>query len=263
MQDRTPRYPGRVKLVPVSGQTNVYDMTRADSPTQEGTPINKATLLTDATAAIFGLGADATPNDVFAEIRNYVEATLNVPAGTEDPAAYLDNILDEYIAKKKDRSLGFVCLTFATAHPILGGNKYIAKVNVILRDYISIEAISYANGSSHNVAKKFTRSKYNGVWGEWRNEAQFSSITYVGTGTYGSNKKNSVTFPDHPKMVFVSGPDSAVFPGTAASGTINSDGLDMIPFSWSGNTLSWYNAQGADYQLNESGVTYTCLALYL
>lgn len=263
MQDRTPRYPGRVKLVPVSGQPNVYDMIRADSPTQDGTPINKATLLTDATAAIFGLGAKATPNDVFAEIRNYVEATLNVPAGTEDPAAYLDDLLDAYIAKKKDRSVGFVCLTFATVHPILGGNKYIAKVNVILQDYVSIEAISYANGSSHNVAKKFTRSKYNGVWGEWRNEAQFSSITYVGTGTYGSNKKNSVTFPDRPKAVFVSGPNSAVFPGTAADGFVNCDGYDMIPFSWSGNTLSWYNAQGADYQLNESGVTYTCLALYL
>lgn len=263
MQDRTPRYPGRVKLVPVSGQTNVYDMIRADSPTQEGDPINKSTLLKDSTAALYGLGADATPNDVFAEIRNYVESTLNVPAGTEDPAAYLDDLLDAYIAKKKDRSLGFVCLTFATVHPILGGNKYIAKVNVILQDYVSIEAISYANGSSHNVAKKFTRSKYNGVWGEWRNEAQFSSITYVGTGTYGSNNKNSVTFPDRPKMVFVSGPDSAIFPGTAASGFVNSGGRDMIPFSWSGNTLSWYNAQDPSYQLNENGVTYTCLALYL
>ena len=263
MQDRTPRYPGRVKLVPVSGKPNVYDMTRADSPTQDGTPINKATLLTDATAAIFGLGAKATPNDVFAEIRNYVEATLNVPAGTEDPAAYLDDLLDAYIAKKKDRSLGFVCLTFATVHPILGGNKYIAKVNVILQDYVSIEAISYANGSSHNVAKKFTRSKYNGVWGEWRNEAQFSSITYVGTGTYGSNNKNSITFPDRPKMVFVSGPMPAVFPGTAASGSINNDVNDLIHFSWSGNTLSWHNSKDQYYQLNESGVTYTCLALYL
>ena len=40
--DRVPTYPGRVKLVPVSGQTNVYDMTRADNPVQAGTPINKA-----------------------------------------------------------------------------------------------------------------------------------------------------------------------------------------------------------------------------
>lgn len=64
MQDRVSLYPGRVKLTPVAGQENTYDMVRADSPTQEGTPLNKANLLTDATAALFGLGTDAVPNEV-------------------------------------------------------------------------------------------------------------------------------------------------------------------------------------------------------
>ena len=64
MKDRVPLYPGRVTLTPVSGQANTYDLTRADQPTQEGTPLNKASLLTDATAALFGLGSGAVPNDV-------------------------------------------------------------------------------------------------------------------------------------------------------------------------------------------------------
>lgn len=51
MQDRVSLYPGRVKLEPVAGQANTYDLTRADQPTQEGTPLNKANLLSDATAA--------------------------------------------------------------------------------------------------------------------------------------------------------------------------------------------------------------------
>ena len=42
VKDRVPSYPGRVKLVPVSGQENVYDMVRMDEPTESGTPINKA-----------------------------------------------------------------------------------------------------------------------------------------------------------------------------------------------------------------------------
>lgn len=42
VQDRIPTYPGRVKMTPVAGQANTYDMVRADSPVQEGTPINKA-----------------------------------------------------------------------------------------------------------------------------------------------------------------------------------------------------------------------------
>lgn len=40
--DRVPTYPGRVKMTPVTGQANTYDMVRADSPTVEGTPIDKA-----------------------------------------------------------------------------------------------------------------------------------------------------------------------------------------------------------------------------
>lgn len=71
MKDRVPLYPGRVKMVPVAGQENVYDMTRADQPTQQGDPLNKATLLKDATAALFGLGADAVPDDVLAYVGKY------------------------------------------------------------------------------------------------------------------------------------------------------------------------------------------------
>ena len=71
MQDRIPLYPGRVKMTPVAGQANTYDMTRADDPTQAGTPLNKATLLKDATAALFGLGTGAVPDDVLAELGKY------------------------------------------------------------------------------------------------------------------------------------------------------------------------------------------------
>lgn len=40
--DRIPTYPGRVKLIPVPGQADTYDMIRADDPIVPGTPINKA-----------------------------------------------------------------------------------------------------------------------------------------------------------------------------------------------------------------------------
>lgn len=36
-----------------------------DQPTQEGTPLNKASLLKDSTAALLGLGTDAVPDDAF------------------------------------------------------------------------------------------------------------------------------------------------------------------------------------------------------
>lgn len=71
MQDRIPLYPGRVKMTPVAGQANTFDMVRADDPTQAGTPLNKATFLKDATAALYGLGTGAVPDDVLAELGKY------------------------------------------------------------------------------------------------------------------------------------------------------------------------------------------------
>lgn len=68
MKDRIPTYAGRVKLMPVSNQPNTYDMERADEPIQEGTPINKETLLNDDTASSLGLDEQATVNEAIFRI---------------------------------------------------------------------------------------------------------------------------------------------------------------------------------------------------
>lgn len=73
MKDRTPQHAGRVHLEPVSGQTNTFDMTMADGATEQGTALNKANLLKDATAALFGLTEAAVPDDVFAWLGRFNE----------------------------------------------------------------------------------------------------------------------------------------------------------------------------------------------
>ena len=55
MIDRSPKYPGRVKLIPVSGQENTYDMMRADEPDDTGTPFNKRTMIQDSTGRFLRL----------------------------------------------------------------------------------------------------------------------------------------------------------------------------------------------------------------
>lgn len=72
MQDRVPLYPGRVTLTPVAGQENTFDMARADQPTQEGTPLNKSTLLKDGTAEKYGMDNTAVPDDLFALLKDSV-----------------------------------------------------------------------------------------------------------------------------------------------------------------------------------------------
>lgn len=41
-KDRVPRHAGRVKMTPVDGQPDTFVMERADEPTEEGTPLDKA-----------------------------------------------------------------------------------------------------------------------------------------------------------------------------------------------------------------------------
>ena len=76
MKDRVPLYPGRVTLTPVSGQANTFDLVRADQPTQEGTPLNKASLLKDATAALYGKTAEAVPDDLLSVLSKSVLAHI-------------------------------------------------------------------------------------------------------------------------------------------------------------------------------------------
>ena len=78
MKDRIPVNPGRVLINPEDGSAPFYaTMTRADSPTQEGTPLNKDSLLKDTTAALFGLGADAVPDDVLASIKPMIDSNYS------------------------------------------------------------------------------------------------------------------------------------------------------------------------------------------
>lgn len=60
---------------------------------QIGTALNKATLLTDATAAMYGLGGDAVPDDVFMALKipsGYYGFTVNAKFEDGTPAAQLE-----------------------------------------------------------------------------------------------------------------------------------------------------------------------------
>jgi len=173
MTDRNAQYPGRVKLTPVSGQANTYDMELADSPRQVGTPLNKATFLPDSVANyIGGLGTNPLPG---AALKRVHELALSGETGT-----------------------------------------------------------------------------------------------YTGTGTYGANNKNSLTFSINPIIVFIQ----------------EAGGSNHMPYIWgntgfnfegggntrnnvvsvSGKTMRWYNGASsgtarATWQANANGVTYRWVAI--
>lgn len=63
MNDRIPTFPGRVKLTDEeTGVSKFYTFEMADQPIEAGTALNKANLLTDATAAAIAAFSAATPD---------------------------------------------------------------------------------------------------------------------------------------------------------------------------------------------------------
>ena len=75
MLDRQPTKPGRIKLTDDSGNSQYYTMERADEPTVEGTPLNKATLFDSANSERYACGV---PSEAFELLTK--EWQVNVPA---------------------------------------------------------------------------------------------------------------------------------------------------------------------------------------
>lgn len=93
--------------------------------------------------------------------------------------------------------------------------------------------------------------------------------SYVGTGTYGSSNKNSITFGFVPKVVIFSSPHAPMMnpvyiDGVSTFGAFKAENTNystVVQVTASGKTLSWYNASGSLYQGNNSGTTYRYVAI--
>ena len=73
--DRISKFPGRVKLIPVPGQSDLFDIERADNPIDPGRPLNAETLFSAEVSALFGFGLDGVPSDALGALAfasNYV-----------------------------------------------------------------------------------------------------------------------------------------------------------------------------------------------
>lgn len=156
MQDRVSLYPGRVKLDPVAGQTNLYDLTRADQPTQEGTPLNKASLLKDTTAALYGLGSDSVPDDAFSLLSRFHKGLGN-----------------EYLwEKSKSDEISYVNSPDPNAYPPAVSDGYTYTALGQLGNKVQIVTGSYVGTGSGQVTLSFSKPpkllilsafKYNGA----------------------------------------------------------------------------------------------------
>ena len=88
-----------------------------------------------------------------------------------------------------------------------------------------------------------------------------ASGSYVGTGTYGKNNPNSITFDFEPKLVILQGDATVIMIRGTSKATYYTTTSYSLTLTWSGNVLSWYNVESAGRQFNTSGDTYHWVAI--
>lgn len=150
MTDRVSANPGRMLITPEDGSAPFYaTVEMADNPTVVGTVLNKANLLTDATAALFGLGTDAVPDDVLEKARELIATAQNTANSANSSANNrLKIITGSYTGSGSDSRTISVS---GTPYVLLIARKYSSYygcVSVAIRGYDILGLFtSYLNGS--------------------------------------------------------------------------------------------------------------------
>lgn len=152
----------------------------------------------------------------------------------------------------------------------------LSQITPASNDLFPFRDISGNTGGSVTLANLAVALGNNGVITPSNLAVQASALgftkiqtgSYVGTGTYGVDNPNSLTFDFVPKFVIVT-PDlagrsslegyigifiyGAVFVPFSYSGTVTgADNVNLIVSGWGTNTLKWYNGGNDRNQLNES-----------
>lgn len=157
VKDRIALYPGRVILTPVVGRENTYDMLRADSPVESGTPINKALLdqkayglTSSVTLYVSTTGSDSTGDGSngkpYATIQKALDelpkclqgyvATISVEAGTYAEHLHVDGF-----------NGGYLKIVEQGGEVAIGG----ITVNCTSMLYFNLSGIAYMEGVSENT----------------------------------------------------------------------------------------------------------------
>ena len=243
MQDRVPVNPGRVLIAPEDGSPAYYaTMTRADNPTQEGTPLNKASLLKDVTAVKFDLDGNAVPDDVFGVLsrlhgglcNEHVWAKMEdreedviVKASSTTNVTFAANGSDTVFYTAAELVDGAIVLSGKrTGSYTTGVNCYVSKSGVY---YYLVEYSAYSNPNVTYKARKLsvakgTVSRVVGFVNSSNSEAYPPAVSdgfnysylgeigqsmkgahgsYVGTGTFGESSPNVLTFDFEPSVLVV------------------------------------------------------------
>lgn len=101
--------------------------------------------------------------------------------------------------------------------------------------------------------------------GKLGDKARVQALSYVGTGTYGENNPNSLTFDFAPKMVTIMDYEALNAAIIMQGQTKYASSITGSNYNGScnmnGKTLTYHNTRGPSYQLNSTGAKYLVIAI--
>ena len=152
--DRISTYPGRVKLIPVPGQENTFDMVRADAPIEAGTPINKA--LFDSVAADLVAMQKNINDSLYALTQRVALSTLAVGA---EIGLYEHGVLTPFILLMKNyegtgRNLVIRKNCFSMEPMMASGDDFYENCKV--DRWLNEEYITYLDGVTQTALANIT-----------------------------------------------------------------------------------------------------------
>ena len=104
--------------------------------------------------------------------------------------------------------------------------------------------------------------------------AKIAYGTYTGDGTYGEENPTTLTFDFEPKLIIIQNASgSSLYPPHlieiratflfvhGLSQFLLDELKQVVPLTWNGTTVSWYNGNSAVYQANQTNHTYVYFAV--
>ena len=221
----------------------------------------------------------------------YAKGTRNgVAVGSSDPA-YQNNA--KYFADQAKETIGPTVTPETLQEALAPINQSVSALQIRVQPInLGGTGTSEANEARQNLGaaavKEMTKAEYDALpaidptifYALTDVEADGVKIevgSYVGTGTYGSSNKNSLTFGFEPKMLIIGSTKNSnnltqpvliptsngwgdSFLWTKGQVVARVNGYD-INISSEGKTVSWYSAKAANYQCNATNTTYLYLAI--
>lgn len=200
MTDRNVQFPNRYQLTKVAGTDDIYDLTPAPGTiTEEGTMINKQTLLTDETEIVlFGNADDRTVDDAFNMISTKISLimqnvasmalTITDTAGNPIPDVYVNGVFDENGNAVKTNASGQI-------------NGYVSEGDTTLSisDYADItpysEVFTAVKGQSYTKTIQVTTRNFLKILssGQYRLSGNVEQVDVTAVGGGGGGAGGSAT----------------------------------------------------------------------